>query len=337
MKNINESEDQTSNISIKINQSFSLIGKLFSRLTPRNEEETKIIQTIVQNLRVVKSGISQILNLSKTIEPENLIAPKEKPKTTSDISMQSEMSSAAAGGITGTAGKKKKILDEEEEIKEAKINFRKLIKESIYQLYEQNPSFLDEESFPMETSSEEAYDPTNSTGAKILNDVFGNVRQAIDKALDRLTTNQQQRESFKRNFLAMMSGEFSKLETEKPSQVIGSENGQTKVSKEDLKKYMVPESEATGFAQASDVMISIWTSVKDAYSGLGDPRDKKVFSEGMLENSQLMCDEKEKEISSKQNEMQGNNQQLQNQNSSISPQDNAGQQDDSLKSLLNPS
>lgn len=347
-KNLKESSDnQFSNITTKINQSFSLIGKLFSQLTPRNEQETKIIQTIVQNLRVVKSGITQVVNSKNSIEPENLVAPKEKPKTTGDIVQpQMEMSSAAAGAVIGTVGNKKKILDEDEQIKEAKENFRKLIKESIVQLYEQNPSFLDEESMPMEMSqeNEEVFDPANSTGAKILNDVFGNVRQSIDKSLERLLTSKNQRNSFKQNLLSILETELNKLNEEKPVEIAGQQTGQPKISKEELKKYMIPGSEPTGFAQASEVMVSCWTSIKDAYTNLGDPRDKKVFLDGIMENTSLLCDEKEKEISKKYNQTMTNNKPgLENNaaqnaqtdaNQSRTVQNSVNSEDNSLKSLL---
>lgn len=300
-------QTQTANQMSEIEKSMNLIKQLILHLKPRNERETQALKLIGENLNVIRSGIKNVINSFNNIQPQDLTSPQDNSVPTNEPNIKNEMSSAAAGAVMGTAGKKKKLLDEEDLVKEARNHLRKLIKNSIKSLYNENPLFLTEaEDFLAQ--EQPTATPQKTTGEAILNETFGELREKIEKTLDSLQTDKSQRDSYKEHLTKMFEGSLNELGKNTPVSNIPGDTQQKKGinvnSPEFEQKYKIPNLEETGFNQAKITFNATWTKIEEAAKGLANPQDRQIFIQGIVQNIPAVCDLKEKNLSDKMQQNQ---------------------------------
>lgn len=304
-----DNQYQIKNILSKSQQSFVLIKRLLQTLKPRNDIETRALSSIEQNLSIIKSALISLSNLSK----RDALEKTQEDRTEIDEKDRSidEMSSGAGGSVAGTTNKNKKLVIEDEAIKESKniSNLRRFIQESLNEIFITNPSLIFEANFEdnfqndFQMPEEESQ---ASTGEAVLEQSFGELRKAIANKYPTIKTNKEQRESYKQHLVNMFVGELSKLKNN--NDLVGQqESGGDDMKDAAFKaQYQLktlpnfpnasPQDVQQGFNFAAETFNLTFTKIEDAAKSLVNENDKNVFIQGIIQNVPAVCDLLEKQF-----------------------------------------
>lgn len=210
------------------------------------------------------------------------------------------------------------IVERRQFVEELKL--RKIIKEAVKKKFaEKKNKILQEEnklrSIIRQILKEGEEDvPHSSTGINVLEDLLTKIIKIVEKDFKQLTTNPQQRKSFRAHIINAVKNSLAtekavddalenneqELQEQDEEQIadpkfidVGLDKGK---KPEEADTFTIPGQETTGRNMALKTFDKIEKNVKDSYSMLSDKKDKDMFFDYLITNFKLYFDKFESEM-----------------------------------------